>query len=205
MKRWPWRLGRAAVQGAITGIEESFVRTLAKVVPIMPPHVRRRVDALRAMTMPAPWSTASTAPSVDPATRVELQTTTPWGVRATRQHQYPPGPSPARPRSSFKLNGACQSGWRRTCAGGRGGRPRQSCVRSPFGEGGYSVTPGPVAGSHAASTAEADGDLVRRRQSCAGRQRLTDGQVRVVALSGFRIDQPAVPCGRPGASAHGHG
>ena len=108
MKRWPWRLGRAAGQGAITGIEESFVRTLAKVVPIMPPHVRRRGDALRAMTMPAPWSTASTAPSVDPATRVELQTTTPWvyeqrasiSIHSGLRQQDPVVPSSSTARAS---------------------------------------------------------------------------------------------------------
>jgi predicted DNA-binding transcriptional regulator YafY len=54
---------RAAAQGAIDGIEESSVRALAKVARIMPPHLRRRVDALRAMTSgPAVWSGG---PSVD--------------------------------------------------------------------------------------------------------------------------------------------
>jgi predicted DNA-binding transcriptional regulator YafY len=54
---------RAAAQGAIAGIEESSVRALAKVARIMPPHLRHRVDALRAMTNgPAVWSGG---PSVD--------------------------------------------------------------------------------------------------------------------------------------------
>ena len=53
---------RAAAQGVIAGIEESSVRALAKVARIMPPHLRRRVDALRAMTVPAPWAGG---PSVD--------------------------------------------------------------------------------------------------------------------------------------------
>src|SRR5260370_22141202 len=47
---------RAAAQGAVVGIEEASVRALAKVARIMPPHLRRRVDALRAMTIPAVWS-----------------------------------------------------------------------------------------------------------------------------------------------------
>ena len=47
---------RAAAQGPVAGIEESSVRALAKVARIMPPHLRRRVDALRAMTEPAVWS-----------------------------------------------------------------------------------------------------------------------------------------------------
>src|SRR5438105_1152086 len=53
---------RAAAQGAIAGIEESSVRALAKVVQIMPPRLRRRVDALRAATVPAVWGSG---PSVD--------------------------------------------------------------------------------------------------------------------------------------------
>jgi predicted DNA-binding transcriptional regulator YafY len=54
---------RAAAQGAVAGIEESSVRALAKVSRIMPPHLRRRVDALRAMTQgPAAWSNG---PNVD--------------------------------------------------------------------------------------------------------------------------------------------
>src|SRR5437868_1190382 len=53
---------RAAAQGAIHGIEEASVRALAKVARIMPPHLRRRVDALRAMTVPAVWNRG---PSID--------------------------------------------------------------------------------------------------------------------------------------------
>jgi predicted DNA-binding transcriptional regulator YafY len=51
---------RAAAQGAVVGIEEASVRALAKVGRIMPPRLRRRVDALRAMTMPAAWSSGPT-------------------------------------------------------------------------------------------------------------------------------------------------
>ena len=44
---------RAAAAGAVAGIEETSVRALAKVVQVMPPRLRRRVDALRAYTVPA--------------------------------------------------------------------------------------------------------------------------------------------------------
>src|SRR5215207_805469 len=54
----------AAAQGAIAGIEESSVRALAKVVQVMPPRLRRRVDALRAATVPALWNPSG--PTVDP-------------------------------------------------------------------------------------------------------------------------------------------
>jgi predicted DNA-binding transcriptional regulator YafY len=44
---------RAAAAGAIAGIEETSVRALAKLVQVMPPRLRRRVDALRTYTVPA--------------------------------------------------------------------------------------------------------------------------------------------------------
>jgi predicted DNA-binding transcriptional regulator YafY len=44
---------RTAAVGAVEGIEETSVRALTKVVQVMPPHLRRRVDALRAYTVPA--------------------------------------------------------------------------------------------------------------------------------------------------------
>src|SRR6476660_5914738 len=47
---------RAAAQGAIAGIEDASVRALAKVQQVMPPRLRRRVDALRDATVPAVWS-----------------------------------------------------------------------------------------------------------------------------------------------------
>jgi predicted DNA-binding transcriptional regulator YafY len=57
---------QAAVNGAVAGIEESAVRALTKVVQVMPPRLRRRVDALRAVTVPAAWNPgAGPAPAVD--------------------------------------------------------------------------------------------------------------------------------------------
>jgi predicted DNA-binding transcriptional regulator YafY len=55
----------AAAQGPVEGIAESSVRALAKVVQVMPARLRRRVDALRAMTVPAAPGTTVSAP-VDP-------------------------------------------------------------------------------------------------------------------------------------------
>jgi predicted DNA-binding transcriptional regulator YafY len=46
---------QAATQGTVAGIEESAVRALAKLVQVMPPPLRRRVDALRAVTVSTPW------------------------------------------------------------------------------------------------------------------------------------------------------
>jgi predicted DNA-binding transcriptional regulator YafY len=46
---------RAAATSAVAGIEDSSVRALSKIVQVMPPRLRRRVDALRAVTVPATW------------------------------------------------------------------------------------------------------------------------------------------------------
>ncbi|WP_399088728.1 helix-turn-helix transcriptional regulator [Streptomyces sp. BBFR2] len=56
---------QAAAQGAVEGIAESSVRVLAKVVQVMPARLRRRVEALRAMTVPADWGGPAAA-GVDP-------------------------------------------------------------------------------------------------------------------------------------------
>ena len=47
----------AAVQGdTVVGIAEASVRALAKLAQVMPSRLRRRVDALSAMTIPATWT-----------------------------------------------------------------------------------------------------------------------------------------------------
>ncbi|GGO30100.1 DeoR family transcriptional regulator [Microbispora rosea subsp. aerata] len=56
---------QTAAQGAVEGIAESSVRVLAKVVQVMPARLRRRVEALRTMTVPAVWD-GQAATSVDP-------------------------------------------------------------------------------------------------------------------------------------------
>ena len=56
---------QTAIQGgSVVGIEESSVRALAKIVQVMPSRLRRRVDAVSAMTVPAQWG--GPAISVDP-------------------------------------------------------------------------------------------------------------------------------------------
>lgn len=47
---------QAAAHGSIAGIEDSSVRALTKVVQVLPPRLRRRVDSLRTMTVPASWN-----------------------------------------------------------------------------------------------------------------------------------------------------
>lgn len=53
---------RAAAQGSVAGIEESAIRALTKIVQVMPPRLRRRVDALSEATVPAAWGGG---PSID--------------------------------------------------------------------------------------------------------------------------------------------
>jgi len=55
---------QAAAQGGVAGVAEASVRALAKVVPVMPPRLRTRVEALRSATVPVSWSGG---PAVDPA------------------------------------------------------------------------------------------------------------------------------------------
>jgi predicted DNA-binding transcriptional regulator YafY len=43
---------RTAAAGAVAGFEETSVRALAKVIQLLPPRLRRRIDALQAMTAP---------------------------------------------------------------------------------------------------------------------------------------------------------
>jgi predicted DNA-binding transcriptional regulator YafY len=56
---------RSAAGGAVAGIEETSVRALTKVVQVMPPRLRRRVDALRSFTVP---SFTSRGPTIDAST-----------------------------------------------------------------------------------------------------------------------------------------
>jgi predicted DNA-binding transcriptional regulator YafY len=55
---------RTAAGGAVDGIEETSVRALTKVIQVMPPRLRRRVDALQAYTVPAFWGQGG-GPTVD--------------------------------------------------------------------------------------------------------------------------------------------
>jgi predicted DNA-binding transcriptional regulator YafY len=54
-----------AAQGTIEGIAETSVRALAKVLRVMPPRLRRRTEAVTAMTVPATWG-SDPQDTVDP-------------------------------------------------------------------------------------------------------------------------------------------
>jgi predicted DNA-binding transcriptional regulator YafY len=74
---------QAAAQGAVWGIEESSVRALAKVVQVMPARLRRRVEALSAMTVPASWGGTAQA-TVDPG----ILTTTALACRDSERIRF---------------------------------------------------------------------------------------------------------------------
>jgi predicted DNA-binding transcriptional regulator YafY len=57
---------RGTAGGTVSGVEETSVRALAKLVQVMPPRLRRRVDALRTYSMPA-FSGAGGGQTVDAA------------------------------------------------------------------------------------------------------------------------------------------
>jgi len=50
----------AATQSAVAGMAEASARTLAKVVHVLPPPLRRHVEAVCQMTVPAGWGGAAT-------------------------------------------------------------------------------------------------------------------------------------------------
>lgn len=52
---------RTAAQGGVSGIEETSVRALAKLLQVLPSRLRRRVDALGSFTVPVP----AEGPTVD--------------------------------------------------------------------------------------------------------------------------------------------
>ncbi|WP_433301607.1 WYL domain-containing protein [Actinoplanes sp. CA-030573] len=55
---------RTAAAGAVAGFEETSVRALAKVIQLLPPRLRRRIDALRAVTTPG---VLGGGPTLDPS------------------------------------------------------------------------------------------------------------------------------------------
>ncbi|MBV6699817.1 YafY family protein [Kitasatospora aureofaciens] len=57
---------QAAADSPVEGIGEASVRVLAKVVQVMPARLRRRVEALRAMTVPVGWGGGPAGVKVDP-------------------------------------------------------------------------------------------------------------------------------------------
>jgi predicted DNA-binding transcriptional regulator YafY len=47
---------RTAAAGAVSGMEETSIQALTKVIGLMPPRLRRRIDAIQSQTDGVPWS-----------------------------------------------------------------------------------------------------------------------------------------------------
>jgi predicted DNA-binding transcriptional regulator YafY len=57
----------SATRGPVTGMAESSVRALTKVVQVMPARLRRRVEALQTMTEPLTWGgSGASQPMIEP-------------------------------------------------------------------------------------------------------------------------------------------
>jgi predicted DNA-binding transcriptional regulator YafY len=67
-------LQSAAAYSAVAGVSESSLRALAKIVAVMPARLRRRVEALATMTVPATWrrTGGASSPAVDPGVLTTL-------------------------------------------------------------------------------------------------------------------------------------
>ncbi|MFC4126464.1 helix-turn-helix transcriptional regulator [Nocardia rhizosphaerae] len=65
---------QAGSQGTADGLAEPSVRALAKLVTVLPTRLRRRVDALRAMTVSTGWNAVPLA-DLDPAVLTDLAMT----------------------------------------------------------------------------------------------------------------------------------
>ncbi|MCX4093888.1 helix-turn-helix transcriptional regulator [Nocardia sp. alder85J] len=63
---------QSTAQSTVAGIAESSVRTLATLLPVMPPRLRRRIDAVRAMTLSAETPGPEPIPETDPDVLVVL-------------------------------------------------------------------------------------------------------------------------------------
>ncbi|MFC7532590.1 helix-turn-helix transcriptional regulator [Actinoplanes sp. GCM10030250] len=55
---------RSSAAGAVAGFEETSVRALAKVIQLLPPRLRRRIDALQAVTAPGVFGGGPTLDAV---------------------------------------------------------------------------------------------------------------------------------------------
>lgn len=88
---------QAATSSAAAGIAEPSLRALAKVVQVMPPRLRRQVQALRAMTVPASWGTwGPGTPGPEPAVLLAAAQACRSGEGLTFDHTAAEGARTAR-------------------------------------------------------------------------------------------------------------
>ncbi|MDF5757645.1 YafY family protein [Spongiactinospora sp. TRM90649] len=83
---------RTAAGGTVEGMEETALRALTKVVQVMPPRLRRRVDALRAYTVTAP----ADGPRIDAVTLTVIAQACRDDERLTFTYAAPSGEAASR-------------------------------------------------------------------------------------------------------------
>ena len=66
---------QTAAAHSVAGVAESSLRALTKLTQVMPARLRRRVDALQAMTDTSPWTSTEPVAAVDTATLVTIALT----------------------------------------------------------------------------------------------------------------------------------
>ena len=93
---------QAAAVSPVGGMAESSVRALAKVVQVMPLRLRRRVEALRAVTEPAGWTGPGGA-VVDPAVLTSLATACRDGERVVFGYTAADGRTGERSVEPYRL------------------------------------------------------------------------------------------------------
>ncbi|WP_238408450.1 helix-turn-helix transcriptional regulator [Pimelobacter simplex] len=63
---------RAAANGGVPGFEDTTLQALTKVIALMPPRLRRRMDALQTQTEGLPWSGGPGSTALDPTVLTTL-------------------------------------------------------------------------------------------------------------------------------------
>ncbi len=92
----------SAIQaGSVVGIEESSLRALSKVIQVMPSSLRRRIEALAAMTVSLPWQESAT--SVDAGALVAVAQACRDGERLAFDYTARGGDSSAREVDPHRL------------------------------------------------------------------------------------------------------
>src|SRR3954462_4975793 len=94
---------QAAATVELAGMAETSVRALAKGVQVMPARLRRRVDALRAMTVPGAWGNPGTGGAVDPAVLTAVALACRDTERLAFEYTAADGARRGRPVEPFRL------------------------------------------------------------------------------------------------------
>ncbi|MEU2348664.1 YafY family protein [Modestobacter sp. NPDC049651] len=93
----------AAAATSVSGVGESSLRALAKLVQVMPARLRRRVDAVRAMTEAASWGGPVSDGGVDPAALTTVALACRDGERITFGYTAADGQATERAVEPFRL------------------------------------------------------------------------------------------------------